>query len=868
MVSSNPTTPAMLQYLAAKAQHPDALLFFRMGDFYELFFDDATEAAGLLELTLTSRNKNSANPVPMAGVPHHAASNYIQRLVEMGHKVAICEQVEDPSQAKGVVKREVTHVVTPGINLDADSLASDEPNHLLALHEGMDGWALSWADVTTGAFRGAVVKNLERARAEIARIAPREIILSEDAGDLSALELDGILISRRPRSDFESAEAHDQLAVQPGALAPESTLVQANAGLLSYLHTHHASAAQTLRPFEPVELSHSMALEETTLRHLELLRTLITGRRRGSLLGILDETATAMGARLLRERIQFPLIHRGVIEERLNCVEALRNRPMERDAIRDCLRNVYDLERLCGRLLAGIASPRDLDALRTSSRQVPALLKAVLETGEPALQALALATDDLAKIHQDLHQTLAEEPAQHIKDGNVIAIGVDDELDELLTLSRDGKAWLLAYEAEQREATSIQSLKVRYNKVFGYYIEVTRANVHLVPEHFVRKQTLVNAERYFTEELKDYEEKVLSAEDRRIAREHELFNALRARLLLESNTLSATATALAEIDVHCALAEVAARRNYVRPSLDDSRTLIIKNGRHPVVEALLRDEPFVPNDIHLNAEDARLLLITGPNMAGKSTVMRQTALIVLLAQMGSFVPADEAHVGIVDRIFTRVGAADDLSRGQSTFMVEMNETATILEKATERSLVILDEIGRGTSTFDGVSIAWAVAEHLHDAIGARTLFATHYHELTALEDSHEGVANRHVAVHEFNEQIVFLRTLVDGGTNRSYGIQVGRLAGLPESVVLRARAILADLERFREDGTLSPEAPFPGDDSQQMSLFMTRAIPSEVDAELSRMDLNTLTPIDALNVLHRWQKTLSSKEKKGNQPGD
>jgi len=607
-----------------------------------------------------------------------------------------------------------------------------------------------------------------------------------------------------------------------------------------------------------------MALEETTILHLELLRTLITGKRSGSLLGLLDQTVTAMGSRLLRERIQFPLVDQRAIEERLDCVEALRDHPLERESIREHLREVYDLERLCGRLLAGLASPRDLEALRTSTGRVPDVLRSVADTGAPTLHAHALRTDDLSEVHADLQRTLAPSPAPHFKEGNVIARGVDDDLDELLTLASDGKAWLLTYEAKQREETGISSLKVRYNKVFGYYIEVSKANVHLVPEHFIRKQTLVNAERYFTEELKEYEEKVLSAEDRRIERESELFNALRARLLIHADAIAATARAIAGFDVHCALAELAARRAYIRPTLDSSRTLRILKGRHPVVEALVREEPFVPNDITLDEDGARMLLITGPNMAGKSTAMRQAALIVLLAQMGSFVPAEAAHVGIVDRIFTRVGASDNLSKGQSTFMVEMTETATILEKATDRSLVILDEIGRGTSTFDGVSIAWAVAEHLHDHIGARTLFATHYHELTALEESHEGIANRHVAVKEFNEEIVFLRTLAEGGTNRSYGIQVGRLAGLPDSVVTRARTILADLESRRDDGdppagSLSAQA-----DSPQMSLFTTRVVKSEFDQELASLHLDSLAPIEALNLLFRWQK----RAQKENRPGD
>lgn len=854
ITSAAAQTPVMQQYLRAKQEHPDALLFFRMGDFYELFFEDAVEAAELLELSLTSRNKNDPDPIPMCGLPYHALQGYLQRTIESGRKVAICEQVEDPSQAKGIVRREVTHVVTPGVWLDEEGLDARAPNYLVALIEGLDGIGVAFTDVTTGELRGALATDLGALEAELARIEPREVLLLPDtASNIAAL-------ARRQPNVFIStvtAPADDPSPLLPDEL-PRSVRAAASA-LLAYLRATFPAAAATLAPLVPYEIRDTMVLEESTQANLELTRTIVGGHRKGSLLALLDSTATAMGARLLRQWLQFPLVSVGRIDERLDAVAALRDDSITREELRGLLRGVYDLERLAGRVVAGVAGPRDLASLRSSLEQVPAILAHLRSLGGARLADLADHTDPLDDVFTELATWLAEVPPATTKDGGVIREGAHAEVDELWELSRHGKDWILDYEAQEKAKTGISSLKVKYNRVFGYYIEITRSNLHNVPDRYLRKQTLANAERYYTPELKEYEDKVLSADERRITLEIQLFDELRTRVATEGTRIRETARRIAELDVFAALADTAQRRRWVRPTLDTSRRLSITGGRHPVVEALLTEAAFVPNDVELDCELSQLLIVTGPNMAGKSTVMRQVALIVLLAQMGSFVPADEAHIGLVDRIFTRVGAADNLTRGQSTFMVEMTETASILKKATDRSLIILDEIGRGTSTYDGLSIAWSVAEHICDKITARTMFATHYHELTELVRTRDRVKNVQIAVKEWNDDIVFLHKLVDGSTGRSYGIQVGRLAGLPPSVIQRAKEILAGLE----SGHLTVEVMQPKggrgkkDPTLQLSLFEPRQTPSAVEEELRKSQLDALTPIEALNLLYKLRGLLT-----------
>lgn len=870
MVSNNANTPAMRQYLAAKAQHPDALLFFRMGDFYELFFDDAVIASQLLELTLTSRNKNEENPVPMAGVPHHAANGYIQRLVEMGKKVAICEQMEDPALAVGVVRRQITHVITPGVNLDADSLDSRSHNYLMAIWDTLDGYGLAYIDASTASLRLAIAVDAATLETEVFRVEPRELLITEEAknrfGHVFAL-LSNTAMTVRPASFFTQESIQDHVARLSTNEEIVGCLVPAIGGLFAYLQEVRPQALRGLSRAEVYRIQDTMLLEPSTIVNLELLRTMVDGKRQGSLLWILDRTLTAMGARMVRQWVQFPLLVPGDIQKRLDAVETLKDDTISRETLRDHLKEIYDMERLSMRIQAGCATPRDFAALRASLEKIPEIRRVLGKLKSPAFRNRMEGILPLDDLRTDLQTTLVDNPPVSLKDGGLIREGVHAELDELSRWSKEGKTWILRYEAEQKKRTQIQSLKVGYNKVFGYYIEVTKANVHLVPKDYLRKQTLANGERYFTEELKEAEDKILSAEDRRIGLEIELFEALKERVAQSADNIAKTAHRLAELDVLCGLADLAKSRGYVRPQLDQSRVLDIRDGRHPVIEAMLK-EPFVPNDIEIDADTARLMLITGPNMAGKSTVMRQTALIVLMAQLGSFVPAESARIGIVDRIFTRVGAADNLTRGQSTFMVEMTETATILKKATERSLIVLDEIGRGTSTFDGVSIAWAVAEYIVDRVKARTLFATHYHELTELEQARPQIVNKHISVKEWNEEIVFLRKLANGATNRSYGIQVGRLAGLPNQVIVRAKEILRDLEEGmlvvhrHEPQTAGKSGAKSQRSSSQLSLFEP---PKRTDrhpalVELDGVSPDGLSPKDALLLVYRLKQLCAESD--------
>ena len=851
-------TPMLRQYAELKEQVPDALLMFRMGDFYEMFFEDAELAARVLDLTLTARDKLDDSSIPMAGVPHHAVRGYVRRLISAGHKVALADQVEDPRTARGIVKRAITEVVTPGLVTEPENLDARAANYLAAFTEPVDGEiGLAYIDISTGEFACTVLPDEAGLEAELHRIAPSELLFLDSSEDrLGSLRAQ--LTTRwapLPEQAFALSSARIELCELFGVadlrgfgIEESSAAVSAAGAVLYYLH---ASQVSSLRPYA---LDTFMVLDETTRRNLELFRTMADGRRSGSLIGLLDRAATSMGSRRLRQWIGAPLLEPSAIELRLRAVDILHGSSELREALRERLKLIHDVERLNGRVMSGRVNARDLTALCSSLHQVPAL-DILLDRSDARALPVFAPMPDVAALREDITACLADEPPTSITDGGIIRRGYHPELDELIELSREGKGALARLESEERKRTGISSLKVRYNRVFGYFIEVTKANLASVPEHYVRKQTLANSERYLTAELKEFEAKVLGAEERRCSLEFELFQQLRNRVAAQAPALAGLADRLASIDAVYSLAEVAVRNNYVRPRVDDSLVLRLEESRHPVIEQMKLSERFVPNDILLEPEKSQLLVISGPNMAGKSTVMRQAALLTLMAQAGSFVPAREAHIGVVDRIFTRVGASDNIARGQSTFMVEMSETAAILHHATERSLTILDEIGRGTSTYDGLSIAWAVVEHIADVLHSRTMFATHYHELSELAQTREQVRNFNISVSELGGKVIFLRRLREGGTSRSYGIQVARLAGLPEPVLARARELLATLEADSRDSMDSPRlAKHKGDppvQSGQMTLFGDRA--GLLREELLALDLDRLSPLEALNLLSELQ---------------
>ena len=848
------------QYLELHAEVPDAVLLYRMGDFYEVFFEDAHLCARELDLTLTARDKLGDNPIAMAGVPHHAIAGYKRRLIEAGHKVATAEQVEDPKLARGLVRRAVVEVLTPGLILDPEHLEARADNFLLALHaDGRGRVGLAAIDVSTGEFVCTELDD-DAVGPELDRLDPREILYCEDtegAPWLAALQVgDGVRWSPVSPAGFLLHAAVNDLCALFGVrdlagfgVEDQTLAVQAAGAILVYLRSAHVDALGHVRPLRPYRLDHFMVLDEATRRNLELFRTMADGKRRGSLLGLLDTAVTGMGSRRVRSWIGAPLLDPEAIEERLEAVDLLVSHPDLREQLRERLDHVFDIERLNAKVQGGRATPKDLVALRRSLEQAEGIDALLEHPGAAAMLAFA-PLPDVSDLCATIAATLVDDPPAVTKDGGLIRGGVHAELDELIGLSRDGKGALARLEGREREATGIKNLKVRYNRVFGYYIEVSNANVRLVPEHYVRKQTLANAERYFTEELKEYENKVLGAEERRVGLEIELFQQLRDAVAVAAAQLAEFAARIATIDALAGLAEVAVRNDYVRPAIDGSRRLHIQAGRHPVIERMNLGERFVPNDTTLDPDGDQLMIVSGPNMAGKSTVMRQVALIALMAQAGSFVPAEAASIGVVDRIFTRVGASDNIARGQSTFMVEMSETAAILHHATDRSLAILDEIGRGTSTFDGLAIAWAVAEHIADAIGCRTMFATHYHELAELAATRPHVVNYTIAVSEVGDAVIFLRRLRIGSASRSYGIQVAKLAGLPEPVLVRAREVLLNLEQASHDDIGAPKiargrgsvtAP-----TAQLHLF---GEVSPLRSALMKIDVNTLTPLEALNLL-------------------
>ena len=819
-------TPMMQQYMDCKKRYSDAVLFFRLGDFYEMFFEDAEVVSRELGLTLTSRSKGS--DVPMAGVPYHAHQTYVAQLIDKGFTVAIAEQLEDPKDVKGVVKRDVVRVITPGVVLDTDNLEAKAPNYVAAidtLGSGLGtGFGIAYLDVSTGDFRATEVATINDLISECHRIEARELLAPEYAAEALAelephlkhcflrykhrayFDPDGLLraVAKGPRlQDDMEVDSYfldrDRVAKVLGGInklsfqSPE-LVGSAAAAVLRYVVKTQRGVPSHVRDVEPYRANSFLVIDESTKANLELTETLMGGRKTGSLLHVIDKTVTAMGGRRLRHWLNYPLVDIAGISARHDAVEELVKYPAIREDVRDALNNVYDIERLCGRLSAGTANAKDLRSLLGTLEVIPQIKDILEETRSDLLTTLNEALDPCEEICALIDSAIVENPPTALTDGGLFKFGYHEELDEILDLASNGKDWMLRYEAEQREESGISSLKVKYNKVFGYYLEITKSNLDKTPDNYIRKQTLANAERFFTPELKEMEERVLGAEDRRQALEYQLFEELRQKIGGDLGRLMQTASELANLDTIAGLAELAIRREYARPTMTETQTIEISEGRHPVVETTMVDgERFVPNDIHLE-EARRLGIITGPNMAGKSTVIRQVALASLLAQMGSFIPAKNATLGVVDKIFSRVGASDNLAKGQSTFMVEMTETAFILNNATARSLIILDEIGRGTATYDGLSIAWAVAEYLHNAIGAKTLFATHYHELTELADDLAGAFNMSIAVKEWKDDIIFLRKLVDGPANRSYGIQVGRLAGLPNHVVSRAKGILELLE--------------------------------------------------------------------------
>lgn len=859
-------TPMMRQYLEIKSGHPDAILFFRMGDFYEMFLDDALTASRILDITLTSRNKGSGDEIPFCGVPYHSVTPYIAKLIETGHKVAICEQVEDPKQAKGIVRREVVRVITPGLLIEAESLSPDENNYLLSLCQGTgEQWGCAWLDLSTGEFKVTELTGAASAAAEAACVNPREVLLA-DGVEIDALPADlqaflgDRVVSRAPSWVFESDYAATLLcdqfgAASAGALGLEAMphgLMAAGAALY-YLRENRKSAIPHIRDIRVYQRSEHLALDPATRRNLEITATMAEGRKAGSLLGCLDRTRTAMGARRLKQWLSYPLVGLSPIRQRLDALEELLEESGQREELAGQLKEIADLERLNGRIGMAGAGGRDLRALRDSFRHIPFLIEKISLLQTPLLKNLSDSIDPLDDISALIETGIVESPPFSLREGGIIADGYNAELDELRSVSREGKDFIARLEAQERARTGISSLKIRYNRVFGYSIEITKSNLAAVPSDYIRRQTLANAERFITEELKNYEEKVLGAEERICNLEYSLFQEIREQVSAESERIARTADGLATLDVLISLATVADERNYCKPLVDDSDVIEIRDGRHPVIEGMKLGECFVPNDTRLDGDENQILMITGPNMAGKSTYMRQVALITLMAQAGSFVPAASARIGIADRIFTRVGAGDNLARGQSTFMLEMMEAASILRNATPRSLIVMDEIGRGTSTFDGVSIAWAVAEYIHDTptCRARTLFATHYHELTELTVTRERIRNYTVAVREWNDQVIFLRTIIPGGASHSYGIQVARLAGMPADVIERAKEILRNLEsgEFEEGAPrLAKSSRKPArEPSPQFSLFETSE--DQLRQRLKKLNIATLTPLEALNLL-------------------
>ena len=878
-------TPMMTQYLETKNQYPDCILFYRLGDFYEMFFEDAKIVSRELEITLTGKDCGMEERAPMCGVPYHAVEGYLAKLVQKGYKVAIAEQVEDPKTAKGLVKREVIRVVTPGTITSSQALDETKNNYLMSVVYMGHNYGIAIVDITTGDFFVTEVTSERMFMDEINKFTPSELICN-DSLFMSGLDVEELknryhmavssLDNRFFSDDGCRKILKDHFRVMTleglGLADYENGMIAAGCAL-QYLYETQKNDLSHLTKLTPYTTGQYMIIDTSTRRNLELVETLREKQKRGSLLWVLDKTRTAMGARMLRTFIEQPLISKTEIEKRQAAIEELNMNFISREEIREYLNAIYDLERLIGRISYKTANPRDLLAFKNSLAMLPHIKVLLSEFSSDLLKGICEDLDILSDLHDLIDRAIVEEPPITVREGNMIKDGYSEEADKYRQAKTEGKTWLAELEAEEREKTGIKNLKVKFNKVFGYYFEVTNSFKNMVPDYFIRKQTLANAERYTTDKLKELEDIIMGAEDRLYTLEYELFCQVRDTIAAEVVRIQSTAKAVAGIDVFTSLSAVAMRNNYVKPKINERGTINIKNGRHPVVEKMIRDDMFVSNDTYLDNSKNRISVITGPNMAGKSTYMRQTALIVLMAQIGSFVPADEANIGICDRIFTRVGASDDLASGQSTFMVEMTEVANILRNATRNSLLVLDEIGRGTSTFDGLSIAWAVIEHISNTklLGAKTLFATHYHELTELEGTINGVNNYCIAVKEQGDDIVFLRKIVKGGADKSYGIQVAKLAGVPDSVIRRAKELVEELSSADITAHAKEIAEMSANVSQhkavakpdevdlnQMSIFDT-VKDDDIIKELGDLELSTMTPIDALNTLYRLQTKLKNR---------
>ncbi|MCI9216962.1 DNA mismatch repair protein MutS [Lachnospiraceae bacterium 42-17] len=873
----------MQQYIKIKEEYKDCILFYRLGDFYEMFFEDALTASKELDITLTGKNCGLEERAPMCGVPFHSVDGYLNRLVKKGYKVAICEQMEEPSASRGIVKREVVRIATPGTNLDLHALDETKNNYIMCVVYIADRFGMSVADVTTGDYFVTEIDSSGRLFDEIYKFMPSELICNE-AFYMSGMDIDdlknrlGVTIYSLDSWYFDDAvctrtlKEHFKVSAMEGlGISDYDCGVIASGALLIYLKETQKTSLSHMSRLTPYAAGKYMLLDSSTRRNLELCETLREKQKRGSLLWVLDKTKTAMGARNLRKWIEQPLIHREEIENRLDAVEELKENAISREEIREYLAPVYDLERLVSRITYQTANPRDMISFQSSLSMLPHIKYILREMKSSLLKEMYEELDTLEDLCELVQKAIREEPPIAMRDGGIIKDGYNEEVDKLRMAKSNGKEWLAKLEDTEREKTGIKNLRIKYNKVFGYYLEVTNSFKNMVPEYYTRKQTLANAERYIIPELKELEDTILGAEDRLFALEYELYCEVRSRVAKEVVRIQKTAGAVAQIDTFASLALVAEQSNYVRPKLNEKGIIDIKDGRHPVVEKMIPNDMFISNDTYLNDKKNRISIITGPNMAGKSTYMRQTALIVLMAQTGSFVPAGNADIGLVDRIFTRVGASDDLASGQSTFMVEMTEVANILRNATSKSLLILDEIGRGTSTFDGLSIAWAVIEHISDSklLGAKTLFATHYHELTELEGKIENVNNYCIAVKEKGDDIIFLRKIVKGGADKSYGIQVARLAGVPDTVISRAKEIVeelvhTDITSRIKDIAVQGHVPklktkkYDEVDLAQMTLFDT-VKDDDVLEEIKSLDVSNLTPIDALNTLYQLQNKLKNR---------
>ena len=875
-------TPMMQHYLETKEEYKDCILFYRLGDFYEMFFEDAKVVSKELELTLTGKSCGLEERAPMCGVPFHAADSYINRLVAKGYKVAVCEQVEDPKLAKGIVKREVVRIVTPGTNLDMQSLDETKNNYIMCIAYLGDKYGISTADVSTGDFFVTEVDGERKLLDEINKFAPSEIICNE-AFYMSGVDIDDMKNRLHIAvSSLESWYFGDELAtstllmhfktatLQGLGLEDYDSGVISSGALLKYLYETQKNSLQNILEIHPYSIGKYMIIDSSSRRNLELVETMREKQKRGSLLWVLDKTQTAMGARMLRTFVEQPLVEKQEILKRQDFIETLNKNGYLRDELREYLNPIYDLERLITRITYQTANPRDMIAFKNSLKMLKPIQTTLQDISCTLVQEILSEFDCLEDLYELLEASIIEEAPLSVREGEIIKTGFHEEVDRLRSAKTQGKSWLADLEVKEKEKTGIKNLRIRYNKVFGYYLEVTNSFKDQVPDYYIRKQTLTNAERYITPELKELEDTILGSEDRLVSLEYELFKQIRDEVASQVSRIQKTAKAVAKIDAFASLSLVASLNNYCKPKINESGIIDIKNGRHPVVEKMIKNDMFIDNDTYLDNHNRRISIITGPNMAGKSTYMRQTALIVLMAQIGSFVPAGSANIGIVDRIFTRVGASDDLASGQSTFMVEMNEVANILRNATSNSLLILDEIGRGTSTFDGLSIAWAVVEHISNTklLGAKTLFATHYHELTELEGKLNGVNNYCIAVKEKGDDIVFLRKIVKGGADKSYGIQVAKLAGLPDAVIERAKEIVNELlanditETVRnisvDTSAQKKKERLDEVDLSQMSLFDTISDDDIID-ELRNVDIGNMTPLDALNKLYELQNKVKNR---------